>query len=142
MPQKEAPEIRFWKYAEPIPFAECWEWLGTRAKSGYGVLRVFGNTRLAHRISFELNIGTIPKGMFIDHKCRNRACVNPSHLRAVTPAQNNVENSISNGALNKIKTECKRGHPFNKKNTYFRKGGERMCRVCACIYQRERNKPG
>jgi len=138
MARKECHIDRFWKYTLLVPFNECWEWIGAKAKNGYGVLAVKRVAKLAHRISYEIHCGAIEPGMMIDHKCRNRGCVNPSHLRQLTPAQNNVENSISKGALNKQKTHCKRGHIFDSANTYYRKSGARFCRKCAVLYQRQR----
>lgn len=35
------------------------------------------------------------------------------------------------------KTECKRGHPFDETNTYFRPNGRRMCRECARVAKRD-----
>lgn len=135
----EDPISRFWKYALIVPFCECWEWIGCKAVNGYGVIRSRGKNYLAHRFSYEISVGPIADGMMIDHKCRNRACVNPSHLRQVTHFQNNVENSVSMSAKNKQKTHCKRGHEFNEVNTYFRKSGARFCRPCGAIYQNARN---
>lgn len=55
---------------------------------GYG--RFYGRRRkvMAHRMAYELCVGEIPEGMVIDHKCGNRGCVNPGHLRIASPAAN------------------------------------------------------
>lgn len=66
----------------------CWEWTGYRSPDGYGRIRAYGETRLAHRMSYELFKERIPSGLFLDHKCFNRACINPEHLRPVTNKQN------------------------------------------------------
>lgn len=36
---------------------------------------------LFHRIMFQHFNGDIPEGFDIDHKCKNRSCCNPEHLR-------------------------------------------------------------
>lgn len=65
----------------------CWEWQGWK-RSGYGVLYAHRKKQAAHRLSYELAHGDIPIGTEIDHKCRNRACVNPDHLQAVSRVEN------------------------------------------------------
>jgi hypothetical protein len=76
---------RFWANVDQGP--GCWEWQGGTIK-GYGRLSQKGETVYAHRVSYELANGPIGEGLFIDHLCHNPGCVNPEHLRAVTPKQN------------------------------------------------------
>lgn len=66
----------------------CWEWTGTVTKSGYGVLSISGVRKRTHVLSYMEFVGPIPKGGQVDHRCRNRRCVNPDHLRLVTNKQN------------------------------------------------------
>ena len=66
----------------------CWQWTAFIDKAGYGRFGVAGSVVYAHRFSYESFIGPIAAGMVIDHKCRNRSCVNPDHLHAVTRKQN------------------------------------------------------
>lgn len=87
-------EERFWNRA--IKRDGCWQWDGSIDVKGYGRIKFQGRNRLAHRISFELHRGEIPDGADIDHKCRNRACVNPDHLHAVTHWEN-TQNLASRG---------------------------------------------
>jgi hypothetical protein len=78
---------RFW--AKVDKSGDCWNWTAGSIPNGYG--HFFGAGRRAigaHRYSFELANGPIPKGLVIDHICRNKKCVNPAHLRAVTIKQN------------------------------------------------------
>jgi hypothetical protein len=102
---------------------QCWEWTGTKSK-GYGSFRAMG----AHRYSYVIARGQIPRGLELDHLCRVKHCVNPSHLEAVTHAEN-IKRSPMLGTFEKSKTHCAKGHPYSKENTRFTKDG-RKCKAC------------
>ena len=81
-------EARFWARVVRRGVDQCWPWNGSRQTQGYGRMEVRGRALAAHRLSYMLNIGSIPEGAVIDHLCRNKACVNPAHLEAVTLSVN------------------------------------------------------
>lgn len=121
---------RFWTKVEKRGPDECWEWKAGKG-NGYGSIRATGHgpSLLAHRISYELLVGPIPEGLVIDHLCRNRGCVNPTHLEPVTMVEN-VMRGESPYARAARQTECIHGHPFTPENTYVTKRGGRHCLEC------------
>lgn len=116
---------------------ECHIWQNRLDKDGYGMFHFRKKTRRAHRVGFFSQNGPIGDDMVIDHICRNRSCVNPDHLRAVTASTNATENTRSVAAINRAKTLCKNGHPFDKKYMHRKSGRyQRYCSIC----EREKSK--
>ncbi len=117
----------------------CWEWLGGLTSSGYGKFWLDGGTVLAHRVAYELWVGPIPEDLHLDHLCRRRSCVNPTHLEPVTVRENLLRSPLTLAGQNAIKTHCRNGHEFNDANTLvLSTTGERMCRPCMRARDRAR----
>lgn len=110
----------------------CWEWEGHVQPDGYGTFAIMSKKVPAHRISYLEFVGEIPEGLVLDHLCRNRRCVNPNHLEAVTQQVNLMRGQTMN-VLNKDKTHCPKGHEYTDDNTYVRKNGWRDCKTCKRI---------
>jgi hypothetical protein len=73
----------------------CWLWTGPTSGEngrgkGYPRMSLDGQTVAVHRVMFTIEHGYIPGKKQIDHKCRNRLCVNPNphHLEMVTHKRN------------------------------------------------------
>lgn len=135
---------RFWAKVARAGQDECWLWTASVLPNGYGQ---FDHTT-AHRMSYTLTHGTIPKGLQIDHLCRRLLCVNPSHLEAVTPSENVrrgygppivVAAAVEAGAA---RTHCIHGHELTPENTYNPPGAPRwrVCRTCKRRIDLERKR--
>jgi hypothetical protein len=116
---------------------ECWPWTGYRNPAGYGDFWSIKNGKdvslRAHRVSYELLVGPIPEGLVIDHLCRVRHCVNPSHLEPVTVRENTLR-----GDTPAKRTHCIHGHEFTPENIIRRpsRPNARDCRTCAIARMR------
>ena len=78
----------FSKIDMPKDANRCWRWSGHKSYSGYGRFRLGGKIKKAHRVSWELLRGEIPKGYQILHACDNPECCNPLHLSTGTHEDN------------------------------------------------------
>ena len=110
----------------------CWEWRAFKSPEGYGKFKVLGES-LAHRVSFRVHKGlSLTEEECVLHKCDNPPCINPDHLFKGSKADNNKDRAQKGRTVifNSLKTHCKRGHVFDEKNTFIRKNGSRLCRMC------------
>ncbi len=127
---------RFLNLFDIHPVSECWEWKAFRNPSGYPKFSHASVSQLAHRWAFTYFVGPIPPRCELDHRCRNRCCVNPLHLQPVSHDENMERAKPFRRSL---PTHCKEGHPFSGSNLYVSPVDahgrtRRDCKIC-----RERN---
>lgn len=116
----------------PEPNSGCWLWEAGWSSRGYGVFWVEQFEYKAHRIVYIIVKGSIPKGLELDHLCRNKCCCNPDHLEAV-PHLVNVQRGDAGkkmAARRNTKTHCVNGHSFAE-NSMVLRNGYRRCRACS-----------
>lgn len=137
---------------------ECWPWALSLDRYGYGRFNVtiaHGKKAYtgAHRAMWLATRGDIPDGLMVDHLCRNRACINPSHMelvtnrvnveRGATPLANRTELGLPahrTNATYRLGDSCKRGHELIGANLHLYNRGDYVVRVCrACRGARTRN---
>jgi hypothetical protein len=135
------------RFIERVPESGCWIWIGVCFPNGYGRVCVQRNKKrrafMAHRVVYQTYVGPIPIGLDIDHLCRVRCCVNPSHLEPVTRRLNLERGGILAGlraraAAMNAATVCSRGHQMTPENTYiYPSGRHRACKECMRSLNRE-----
>ena len=120
-----------WQRSERDAETGCLRWTGAHTPRGYGQIRIGGKNVAVHRLAYEQTRGEIPEGYDVDHVheagCRYRDCIEPSHLEAVTHAEN-VTRQLA------LITQCPAGHEYTPENTITGLNGRgypsRRCRTC------------
>lgn len=142
MKMNEVPEVaRDWFMSKvvPVPESGCWIWEGSETK-GYGSVYVNGRGYRAHRVSYRIHKGIIPRGLVIDHLCRVKCCVNPDHLEPVSNRENGLR-GIGFVAVNHKKRYCVRGHELRLDDAMpIKRGLVRVCLKCQRIRDRARRQ--
>ena len=121
---------RFWAKVHFNPNG-CWEWTGASFR-GYGQITMEFKRQYAYRASLWMIGIETPKGMHVDHLCRNPPCVNPAHLEVVTPRTNTLRGmaGIARTLARAKVNHCKYGHEYTDENTTIAPDGARTCVIC------------
>ena|SRR3990167_2836857 len=118
----------------------CWLWVGSKTKGGYGKFMINYKIFYTHRLSYIIFKGDIPQGYTIDHLCRNPICCNPNHLECVTQKENLLRSPITKASIHSKKTHCPSWHILEGDNLSksVLRTGKRRCRICYNKWQRNR----
>ena len=122
---------------------QCWVWTVGKSTNGYGTLSIRRKPFPAHRIAAFVFLGPPKNRLALAlHKCRNKLCINPSHLYWGT-YQDNINDAVVAGTHpGSKKVKCKRGHLLRGQNVHIRIGRTGMAwRDClSCIRLRRRKR--
>lgn len=90
--EKQAKNIPVWdrvlKAGYDVDDNGCWLWRRSTNTGGYGIIREGSKLWTMSRLSYTVNVGPIPEGLVVRHKCDVRLCFNPDHLETGTYADN------------------------------------------------------
>lgn len=133
---------RFFNKVEKTDY--CWIWKASVDINGYGQFQYKKRMLKSHRFYWEFINGEVPRGKELDHLCRNKKCVNPGHLEAVSHKENMRRGLTNVASINIIKTHCPKGHSYSGENLIRTKVG-RICRICTnsrnlSIYHKNKEK--
>lgn len=113
----------------PITGTPCREVTRGLTEKGYAVRETHGRKRRLGRLRLALSGIRDNPELVCDHICRNRACIEPTHLRMVRQ-RFNVLTGGSPPAINAQKLSCNRGHVLAGENLATLASGERRCKAC------------
>lgn len=132
------------KYGKPN---SCWIWSKGKDDEGYGVIKIEGKSKKAHRTAYELFVGPIPEKLLVCHSCDNPSCVNPAHLFLGT-SKDNTQDMIQKGrdrlnvnppkgernGLSKLTEEQVKWirEVYSPRHPVF--GGNRLCEILGVSY--------
>lgn len=134
----DAEQDRFWKKVRKTD--GCWVWTASHGSSGYGQFEVRGQNWAAHRIAWMICRHHLPRwGFELDHLCRNRSCVRPSHMDVVTRSEN-LARRPKETYPNAMKERCHKGHEYDYAIQKGDRKGHRVCRECQKERQREHRR--
>lgn len=96
---------RFWDKVDRTPGqgprGDCWLWMASCKRDGYGQFKLDGRMRKAHRVAMILTHGHEPRGQAL-HSCHVRRCCNPAHLRDGTAVENMAERNAADRQCRKV----------------------------------------
>ena len=99
-------EQKFWKYVKKTK--GCWKWSGAKDSFGYGHVTIGypkRTTKKAHRVSYEIHVGKIPRGRLVCHSCDIPSCTNPKHLWLGSIQDNMKDRNIKGRQTHKLTME-------------------------------------
>jgi hypothetical protein len=138
---------RFWAKVDRRGPDECWPWLASTNRYGYGRLWVDTRQRPAPQVAWEIeHDAPFPVGMMACHTCDNPPCVNPAHIWPGT-MRDNIQDALRKGRmvstireLHANQTHCLRGHAFAEHGRRDSRGF-RSCLLCTKLRNRSRYRP-
>jgi len=114
---------------------ECMLFAGSINTDGYGIILANRKQYRAHRVMYESYTGKNIDGLYSDHLCRVRNCINPDHIEPVDNVTN-IMRGEAPSAKNARKTHCNKGHELTSDNIHVRNNGWRICKACHATWQR------
>ena len=77
---------------------QCWNWKASLGNGRYGQHNFQGKQWRSHRFAWFITFGSLPRNLFVLHKCDNTICCNPFHLFLGT-AKDNTQDMLKKGRL-------------------------------------------